>query len=284
MIESIRQCRPLSGKGIYLQETPSGTIISAIPSATNTVSELSYRFRTDIRSVGTAPNQSYELTVSLGSLYEVLDDVATEKTLALSGLTLSGAHWIATGMTAGQGIYIAVSSTGQYTLTAGAIPADPFVIIATIGNRYDYERPFILQRVLGDIYAFKNKTKLPDKNLLASGAEAILKVIKKVPADPYNPGSPSKIQLTLPIYNMAPAEGTTPPPSMTLEAIATDLESGGADLPAPTTINVVTAVSYDTTTHKLTMTTQSMSVYLAAAPSAPATVDITTAVAHSTQH
>lgn len=124
---------------------------------------------------------------------------------------------------------------------------------------------------------------LPAKEFLIKSPAAALDILPG--SGEGSSATPPKLRLTLPIFNPnSPDTATT----LTLEADASALkgedgEDGeGGTLPEGQTLTVVTGVVYDTTTHKLQAKTRTITVY--GTVGAEQIVDITTAVAHSTQH
>lgn len=103
--------------------------------------------------------------------------------------------------------------------------------------------------------------------------------------------TPPKLKLILPIYNPATPERTD---TLTLEADASALKGKDGDPGEPgkdgtfdpgtaLSLEVVTGVTYDTSTHKLQMTKRTIQFYGVSAGTQK-TVDITTATAHSAEH
>lgn len=93
---TLRRLRPIAGTGVSLQETDSGVIlsVSATPSTRAEASELDFRFKVtasqEEKTVegSEEPVMQWVLTIQPGSLWEVVDPIATEKVFTmLEGVT-----------------------------------------------------------------------------------------------------------------------------------------------------------------------------------------------------
>ena len=130
---------------------------------------------------------------------------------------------------------------------------------------------------------------LPEKEFLIKTEAAKLQITAGSGSG--SSATPPKLKLILPIYNPATPERTD---TLTLEADASALKGKDGDPGEPgkdgtfdpgtaLSLEVVTGVTYDTSTHKLQMTKRTIQFYGVRAGTQK-TVDITTATAHSAEH
>ena len=130
---------------------------------------------------------------------------------------------------------------------------------------------------------------LPEKEFLIKTEAAKLQITAGSGSG--SSATPPKLKLILPIYNPATPERTD---TLTLEADASALKGKDGDPGEPgkdgtfdpgtaLSLEVVTGVTYNTSTHKLQMTKRTIQFYGVSAGTQK-TVEITTATAHSAEH
>lgn len=317
ILVALRRCRPAQGAGILLQETMTGTIISAAQSPSGTETPFNHPFKVTLAQKADGTSSAKVLQ---GRFFTLAEGVARQVHFALEGLEATDGGWATDACSYGDALYVK-KTDDTYTLEWGADQANALYIIASIeGDRYATPpRLEVKQHLLSDLYFIESTD--------AAGGLYTPEVYEGTTPDTAG-AMPVHLKFTnendatdikdFPLINL---KGAAYVPSRFVRGGggSSDLEEGvyyiyftnsqtgeelgpiavgkldgkdGADgedgkdatLPAEKGLTVVTSVSYDTSSHKLTYKTRTVEGYFTSISDESAAINVFTATPHSEEH
>lgn len=286
ILVALRRCRPVLGTGILLQETMVGTVISAAQSSSGTETPFNHPFKVTLAQKADGTSSAKVLQ---GRFFTLAEGIATQVHFALEGLEATDGGWTADTCSYGDALYIK-KTDDTYTLEWGTDTANALYIIASIeGDRYATPpRLEVKQHLLSDLYFLETaEGEMPDQNVFTP--TATLTLSEPVEGDRYTEAKPPKLTLTIPYLNLKTGEVAKQVLEVDLLAVAkgmdgSDGEDGDdAELPEAQTLDVVTSVSYNASTHKLTYTKRTVTGYFTDLGT-ETTEEVFTATPHSGEH
>ena len=121
LLAEVQAVQPLAGLGVTVRKTPQGTIISADAGEGGAAAPFDFRWRVTLETV-TAEDGSttYTLHIKPGSLWRDEGSGAVDLHVAPDGstVTVSGAEWLASGVTTSGALYVVDNAAGA---TSGGV-------------------------------------------------------------------------------------------------------------------------------------------------------------------
>lgn len=319
ILVALRRCRPVQGAGILLQETMAGTIISAPQSPSGTETPFNHPFKVTLAQKADGTSSAKVLQ---GRFFTLAEGIATQVQFALEGLETTDGGWTADTCSYGDALYIKATDD-NYTLEWGTDTANALYIIASIeGDRYATpQRLEVKQHLLSDLYfieasgvagglytpevyegtttdtagakpAHLKFTNENDATDIKDFPLINLKGASYVPSKFVRGGGGSS-GLEEGVYYIYFTNSQTGEELAPIAVGKLDGKDGtdGADgedgkdatLPTAQSLTVVTAVSYDTSTHKLTYKKRTVTGYFTSLGT-ESTTNVFTATPHSEEH
>ena len=286
LLDTLRRITPIAGPGILLHHSPNGTTFSVKHTSAPQAPAFNHPFKVTLTKKADGTSSAKVLQ---GRFFTLAEGVATQVHFALEGLEATDGGWTADSCSYGDALYIK-KTDDTYTLEWGTDTANALYIIASIeGDRCATPpRLEVKQHLLSDLYFLETaEGEIPDQNVFTP--TATLTLSEPVEGDRYTEAKPPKLTLTIPYLNLKTGGVAKQVLEVNLLAVAkgmdgSDGENGDdAELPEAKTLDVVTSVSYNASTHKLTYTKCTVTGYFTSI-SDESTADVFTATPHSGEH
>ena len=319
LLDTLRRMNPIAGPGILLHHSPNGTIFSVKHTSAPLPPAFNHPFKVTLTKKKDGGSSAKVLQ---GRFFTLAERVATQVHFALEGLEATDGGWTANTCSYGDALYIKKTDEG-YTLEWGTDTANALYIIASIeGDRYATPpRLEVKQHLLSDLYFIETASAVgglytPEvyegTTTDTAGANPVhLKFtnendatdIKDFPlinlkGAAYVPsrfvrgggGSSGLEEGVYYIYFKNSQTGAELGPIAVGKLDGKDGTDGAdgedgkdATLPTAQSLTVVTAVSYNASTHKLTYKKRTVTGYFTSLGT-ESTADVFTATPHSGEH
>lgn len=311
LLDTLRRITPIAGPGIILHHSPNGTTFSVQHTSAPQPPAFNHPFKVTLEK----REESTIAKVLQGAFYTLAEEtvtatgeqpkiVATAVALTLENLTEVESGWETTALANGDALFIRQDAEG-YALVCGAPDDVALYTIATFSHDTATDRFTVQQHLLSDLYFLESAgVEMPNQEVLVPKASKAneddstteyalaLELTEPVEGDRYTDAVPPKLTLKIPTINLKTGEVTQQELTVDLLNVAkgvdgadgSDGEDGeDADLPEAQSLEVVTGVTYDTSTHKLTLTKRTVTGYFTSLGTESDT-DVFTATPHSEEH
>lgn len=316
LLDTLRRITPIAGPGILLHHSPNGTTFSVKHTAAPQPPAFNHPFKVTLTKKADGTSSAKVLQ---GRFFTLAEGIAKQVQFSLEKLAPTDGGWTAETCSYGDALYIKKTDEG-YTLEWGADQANALYIIASIeGDRYATPpRLEVKQHLLSDLYFIEASGVAGDLYMPEVYEGTTTDTAGAKPAHlKFTNGNDATDIKDFPLINL---KGASYVPSRFVRGAggSSGLEEGvyyiyftnsqtgeelgpiavgkldgedGADgedgkdatLPAAQDLTVVTSVSYDASTHKLTYEKSKVTGYFTSIV-AESTTTVFTATPHSEEH